>query len=146
MSILEELAAPITATEKVASDPSESRAAYIERSKSEGLLVTFPSDCELQIDIDNAAHRAVFDRSYEIFKREMVDHVGSYRVQETVSKSGTGAHIRITLPFKVDVWQRIAWQAALGSDPVREVLSCFRARRGDTEPTLLAEKPGYDET
>lgn len=127
--------------EKLASDPSETREDYIARSKREGLLIDFPAANELQIDIDSEAHRAAFDRSMGIFSRELV---GDFDVQETPSKSGTGTHVRIRLHFDVDVWQRIAWQAALGSDPVRELLSCLRAMRGDTAPTLFAEKPGFD--
>lgn len=35
--------------------------------------------------------------------------------------------------------QRIAWQAALGSDPVRELLSAIRHYKGDPHPTLFVE-------
>jgi hypothetical protein len=126
--------------EKIASDPNETREAYVARSIAEGLIISLPEPNELQIDIDNQAHRDAFNRSFEILSREIG---GEITVTETVSKSGTGAHIRITLPFALDVWQRIAWQAALGSDPVREVLSCLRAMRKDAHPTLMAEKPDY---
>lgn len=129
------------AAEKVASDPNETREDYIARSKREGLLITFPAANELQIDLDNDTHRDAFERSFEIFNRELG---GNFQMQRTRSKSGAGEHIRIKLGFDLDVWQRIAWQAALGSDPVRELLSCLRAWRGDAQPTLLAEKPGFD--
>lgn len=121
--------------------PAELRAQYLERIKDEGLVPSFPADNELQIDIDTQAQYVKFRAQLEILQRSIGgQHDIELEPVVTPSKSGLPRrHVRIRLPFKLDVWQRIAWQAALGSDPVRELLSCVRAHRGDDHPTMLVE-------
>lgn len=127
--------------DKVGSDPNETREAFIAKMKLEGYHPEYPEYNQLQLDIDNAIHMAVFERSFEIFAREMLIAYGETLVPiKTPSRSGTGFHIRISLPFVVDNIERIAWQAALGSDPVRELLSLLRSSRNDEHPTMLIEK------
>lgn len=122
---------------KVASDPNETREDYIKRKISEGFAIEFPMDNELQVDIDNEFHYAAFERSFAILSRE----IEGISYEESLSSSGLPCrHIRIYLPWKLETKERIMWQAALGSDPVRELLSALRAHRGDIQPTLFAEK------
>jgi len=123
-------------TGKVASDPNETREDYIKRMGAEGFVVYYPKANELLIDIDNVQHEDVFARSFEILKREFPD----VTMRQNKSKSGVGTHIRIELPWELSTFERIAWQAALGSDPVRELLSCIRAVRNDEHPTMFIEK------
>lgn len=113
-------------------------ARLIEASEANGLCVSLPAENELQIDIDSDADWSRFLRGWEIFSREF-PLVGPYLV--TPSKSGTGKHVRIRTPWPVEPWQRIAWQASLGSDHVRELLSGVRLIAGDPHPTLLVETP-----
>lgn len=121
---------------KVASDPNETRDAYVKRVEAEGFKVVFPADDELQVDIDNETHYDAFKRSWEIFSR---DEPGA-TMEEHPSKSGLPSrHVTITLPYIVDEWQRIALQAALGSDPVRELLSAMRLQNGVRPATLFCE-------
>jgi hypothetical protein len=130
--------------QKVGSDPNETREAFVLRMDAEGYEPSYPGPYELQIDIDNDVHYETFLRSSEILHREMQEF-GGIQIVETPSKSGMPCrHIRIGVPFPLDDFQRIAWQAALGSDPVRELLSCLRALRGDAHPTLLIEKKGWN--
>lgn len=121
---------------------NEAREDYIARMRAEGFEPSLPGPGELQIDIDSEDQHEVFARSFDILRRECcIHHRVTLHAVETPSRSGLPSrHIRIQLPFEVDTWQRIAWQAALGSDPVRELLSCWRAKRGDEHPTLLIER------
>lgn len=81
-----------------------------------------------------------FDRAWKCFCRNFGTTASDLLV--TPSKSGgEKQHIRVFLPFNVEPVERIALQAALGSDGVRELLSLRRVRGDDPHPTLFAETP-----
>lgn len=120
-------------------DINEAREMFIARVESEGFRVVLPADNELLIDIDTEQHYATFLRSLESVVRN-VGNFSDWRIEAHPSKSGLPRqHITISLPFAVDPYERIAWQAALGSDPMRELLSAIRLMRGDAHPTLFVE-------
>lgn len=122
---------------KVASDPNETREQYVARVEAEGFVIVYPKDNELQIDIDNDVHYEAFLRSWAIFGRDIPEAW----LEEHPSKSGLPRrHITVSLPFNIDAWQRIAFQGALGSDPVRELLSAMRLHRGSVPATLFCER------
>ena len=127
----------------VESDPNETRKMFIERCLKKGLTIKIPAANELQIDIDCEAHYEQYKRSSAIFFREVQAQYGpsSFEIEEHFSKSGPPRrHITIKLPWDITTsWERIAWQAALGSDSVRELLSAVRYSRDDEVPTLFAE-------
>lgn len=122
-------------------DMNEAREAYMLRVELEGKTVVLPADNQLQIDIDSEEHYVAFLRSAEVVLRNWSDAC-EIEIEEHPSTSGLPRrHITLTLPFAVESWQRIALQAALGSDPVRELLSGTRLMRGDIHPTLFVESP-----
>lgn len=127
-------------TEMAPYNPDEERKAFIQRTKDEGFDVVIPKDNELQIDIDNDEQYAVFERAMHSLSRNEVFSPLTY--EEHPSRSGLPRrHITVTLPRNVDTpWMRIALQASLGSDPIRELISCIRLIRGDMAPTLFVEK------
>lgn len=117
----------------------EKREDYIKRCLAEGLVVVFPAENELQVDIDNELHYAVFQRALVSLRRNS-EVFGTWVFDEKPSRSGLPRrHITVTLPFPVSAWQRIAMQAALGSDPLRELLSVGRMLHGDPSPTVFTE-------
>jgi hypothetical protein len=114
----------------------ESRIEYMKRIQSEGFTVYLPAPNELLIDIDT-------EESYELFLRVVGRMEDEFQaplgIKETISKSGPPhRHIIVTVPFELSNTQRIAFQAVLGSDLTRELLSLFRDLKGDPCPTLLA--------
>lgn len=121
-------------------DFNEVREIYIARMESEGFRIALPEDNELQIDIDNGLHFAAFLRGLDSVCRN-VPRVDLWTIEMHPSKSGQPQrkHVTIKLPVAVSPWQRIALQAALGSDPMRELLSALRLMRGDSYPTLFVE-------
>jgi hypothetical protein len=138
-----DLSAPtgITADEQNAFeyDVNQTREDYIDSQIKKGMSIVYPAPNGLQIDIDSESHMAVFLRSMECFKRNWD---GDIKFKTKPSSSGLPRqHITVTLPFVVESWQRIALQAALGSDPLRELLSSIRMMRGDISPTLFVEQP-----
>lgn len=120
-------------------DINQAREEYIKDRLAHGYRVCYPADNELQLDIDSEEQYAAWKKAEGIIAR---NEVFTAVVEEAPSSSGLPhCHVRILLPFDVTPWQRIALQAALGSDPVRELLSCVRMLKGDVHPTLLVELP-----
>ena len=121
----------------------EEREEYVKRMKADGFDIRYPESNELLIDLDS-------DKAFEEFKVRIsrvsyeleVNGEGaklSYKVYP--SKTECHYHVIVTMPFDLDEpFERIALQAVLGSDPVREMLSIFRIWLGDKHPTLLAMK------
>ena len=117
-------------------DFEEEREEFIARVTAQGYRVVFPGDNQLQIDIDSAEQYAAFDKAVLRWNR----NAEPFAVEEHPSMSGLPRrHITLTLPYAVTPWQRIALQAAFGSDPVRELLSAVRLQRRDPHPTLFVE-------
>lgn len=109
-------------------------------AQARGNVIVYPEDNELFIDIDSEQHFNTFRECWAIFKQ----HCASAEYIERSSPSGEKFHYHVVvkLPFMVDATERIAMQAALGSDPKREILSLVRLLlKGDTKATLFYEKP-----
>lgn len=102
-----------------------------------GLVCMFPRANELLLDLDGGVR--LNDRVLEILlDRKLLG--GDSEILETISKSGNRhAYMRLTKALPVD--ERIALQAQLGSDPVREVLGTLRAHKTETAATVLFELP-----
>lgn len=134
-----------------------SSSAAAQMAIEEGKIVDFPDGDTLQVDLDDDASEKRMNEAMSLLQikcRQSWDPSspdgGSSPdpdpvVVVTASRSGH-KHARIKLPFKVSALERIALQAALGSDYKREILSVFDLRRGDPTPTVFFELPGYDNT
>lgn len=108
------------------------------RAKEKGCEVVHPKDNELFLDIDKPEQLATFNRNFDLLHRyELVE-------QHIVRPSSSGHpdrfHITVTLKESVTSFERIALQAALGSDPMREMLSLMRIYTNNPHPTLFFEK------
>jgi hypothetical protein len=108
-----------------------------EKANEEGLVVMPAGENELQLDIDTDEAYAQFGRVLPVLK----EYFGVISNFTTRSKSGDGRHVRIRLAQPMPVMQRIALQAALGSDGVRELLSVVMVLNNDVAPCLLNETP-----
>lgn len=120
----------------------------IAEKEDAGFTVSIPCLGELQIDIDDEEHKAVFDRVYPMVRREF-----RKRYMElsdpviTPSKSGyPQCHIRVSVlnsfgeAVALPQSECLILQACLGSDPVREVLNYFRYVDGIEPASILFEK------
>lgn len=145
MSLLGEVVGTTGAEDDQDYDFNQRREEFVKTVEQAGYEVVLPEPHHLQIDIDT-------DEQYEVFRKSAACLARNWKalgfrkglpvVEEHPSKSGLPRrHITIHLPFEVTPWQRIAFQAALGSDPLRELLSAVRLFRGDEHPTLFVEKP-----
>jgi len=105
----------------------------------EGWTVVIPDNYTLQLGFDT-------DEQFKEFLhilRKIEKDTGFYfkPFEDNFSKSGA-PHRHVTLKSKsrMSVWQRIALQFALGSDPVRERLNCERVLLCDPYPIAFFEK------
>lgn len=111
-------------------------------AKENGWDCIVAGDSELFVDLDTKESIEAFPALYELFLQLFPDSV---IMRQTPSKSGVGQHVYVRLKYAMAATERIAAQAALGSDGKREMLSLIRAMTGDPEPVLFFElKPkGY---
>ena len=115
--------------------PNSQRA--IDVAATEGLNVIFPKDNELQVDIDNEHSFFLFEKQRMILNRFVP--IRDIRIEP--SRSGLPKrHITVTLVDPVSQIERLALQAMLGSDRVRELLGYVQHKNNDPHPILFLEK------
>jgi len=102
------------------------------------LDLVIPAENQLQIDIDCFEDLLIFNRYLLIFQEKFPQAV--FGVTKSRSKPD-GKHITITVPGRnFSAIERIAYQAVLGSDRKRELLSLFDVDAGRELPTVFFEK------
>lgn len=110
-----------------------------------GLIVVYPKNNQIQIDIDSHEAYTEFQRRLEKLFDGQDSTLSIHHTQEFESSSGLpNRHIYIT--FKGDkkftAIERIWLQSVLGSDPMRELLDSKRLLMEMTDrPTRLFEHP-----
>lgn len=106
-------------------------------AEANGFTVIRGDAWSLLLDLDTEQQRA----QYEAVLPHFEQNYAIEEIQSWPSKSGH-RHTRIKLYTPIsEPAMRYALQAALGSDPVREMLSIVRLRNGVPEPSMLF-KPG----
>lgn len=113
----------------------------LEALRAEGWKIVVPADNELQIDIDCEEDEKLFLRNFSVLFDYLTEGNPSYVTTPSPSGEPFHSHITVTLPFAVTPWQRIALQASLGSDRMRELLSSVRVIHGHEPATIFKEKP-----
>lgn len=114
-------------------------------AKAMGLKAVLPGHTQLLLDIDNDA-----DHAWMTEQIACMAAVG-FTVEilsDHPSKSGLPRrHVYIDLSMELSATERIAWQACLGSDRRRELLSMLRVKHRDISrpPTVLFERVDFEE-
>lgn len=117
-----------------------SETAYREAA-DDNLDVILPEPYDLFIDIDDAEAYKRFDKSLDL----IIQHFNGQVIKNTPSRSGLPKrHIIVRLDRPATDAERIALQAAMGSDPVREILGIVRVQHKDPHPTLFLEEKASD--
>lgn len=99
--------------------------------------VVLPEADELFLDIDTPAQRAQLDAMLPVLSRNGVA-ISSF--DEVTSLNGR-THVIVRLDRDVTPTERVAYQACLGSDPVRELLSLLRIVLNTSRPPTVFFKP-----
>jgi len=131
-----------TAKEKEEDYNNLLREEYVKRILADGFEILEPEGNELLIDLDTPEQIRMFHSQYEMLERNMCDECYPLAKFIWPSRGGNGEHVYIAMDFNMTPGERIAFQAALGSDPKRELLSLIRFKKGDIKPTILVEVPG----
>jgi hypothetical protein len=109
-----------------------------EEAERTGKQVVLPKPNQLFIDIDNEASFTLF--TAQLGRLRQYEYAS---LQVTPSASGLpNRHIVVGLNRDLTDTERIAFQAAMGSDPIRELLGLIRVSHGDQYPTLFLEATG----
>lgn len=128
----------------------ESHEDCLAAADAKGLVVVYPNDNELLVDLDTEAQGAIFDRAIWVLRSMFpAENTWRTRVQWRRRPSPSGEphhlHVTVTLPRAISQRERILLQACLGSDPMREILSLQRLEAGNPHPTLFFERPATGE-
>ena len=107
------------------------------KAKNLRLNVVEPDDHTLQLDFDTPVQ---WDKFMEQRLPILLQYLNVARVWWTESVSGN-KHVYVKLKEPMDFLSRVAYQAALGSDPTRELLSLARMHIGQGSTTMMFEKP-----
>jgi len=119
---------------------TQKRIAAEDSARGRGERVVHPRPDELLIDIDSREQYERYLDLFELLQDKLGGDVLVTYNQPSRSKP-EGRHVIVKLPFFVGNATRIAFQAALGSDPKRELLSILGHLDGDDKPTVFFEKP-----
>jgi hypothetical protein len=112
-------------------------------AKGLGLVCRYPTDRELFIDIDSDVDLVHYEQMRIVMHALATMCPGAEVVSEERIPSRTPGHLHIILTMEVPVtpMERIALQAAFGSDRKRELLSALRVRLElQRAPTVFFEK------
>lgn len=107
-----------------------------------GLIVVAPGPRQLLADIDTEADYLYLQTQ---ISRLVSNGVAITITRDTPSKSGLPKrHITLEVDHDISDIERIALQACLGSDRVREILSLCRVYRGTSPATVFFELPSAE--
>ncbi len=115
-----------------------------EVAASNGCEVIESNDRTLQLDLDSEASVEQAVRCWPLFLEALGAH-GNVIVSVRAWTSRHGrVHVEIVLAAGMTTDLRLAMQAALGSDPKREILSITRLGHGMVTPSLLFRPRGAE--
>lgn len=94
------------------------------------------NDFTIQLDLDMNEEQAigVVDKWCPLLRRRTVLGL---KWAHYVSKGGKNTHVIFSLPDAMPLFERIAWQALMGSDPMREALNLIGINNGVKNQAVL---------
>lgn len=122
--------------DQAAEHRSRARSAAIVEAREEGMDVVFGDAWTLMLDLDS---EEVYERAKGLLAR-LKSTLRWTSIEMTRSRSGN-VHLYVYLEEPLDLMTRQLLAAALGSDPVREVLGWDYARRIGSEEPFFFELP-----
>jgi len=100
--------------------------------------VVLADDVTLMLDYDDSCiYNPLPDKFYRAL--HILDQVPEQEgvTFKTSASKGGNVHVIVHLNYPMPIVERIAWQAAFGSDPKREALHLLSVSRGELNPILL---------
>lgn len=116
------------------------REVFLEQVENQGFIIVKPLENQLLLDLDTSERQQDF---FDNFERLSYEYPGATR-ETYKSKTPGHLHAIVNLPFNLNNnFERIAWQAILGSDPIREMMNLKRVYEEVPDPIVLF-KPLYN--
>ena len=103
-----------------------------EIAKVEGFDVIVADEFTLLLDIDQSDFNLMDSPVYD-----KIDDLYLVKSIEKWTSKGGNLHFKVVLDTRLTAEQRLILEVALGSDPIRAVLSLARYRNGVEEPSRL---------
>jgi hypothetical protein len=103
-----------------------------EKALAAGIEVIVSDDYQLQLDLDTPADLQRWVKLEPWVRKQLSVHC----IERWLSKSGN-THVLIRLSYPMPPVERVAWQAGLGSDRKRELLSLRDIKVGNEFPCML---------
>ena len=103
------------------------------------MLAILPAPNQIQIDLDSPAALKFFLRQFRILQLRSETYGKQFRFRKTILRSRGGhwhAIVERDKPAFLPL-ERVALQAALGSDCTRELLNYMRILHGSNRPCML---------
>lgn len=107
-------------------------------AENRNMKVVLPAEDELLLDIDNEEDLRKFENNYDKFSLHIAE-ILSIDKQPSRSRETGHYHVYVKLATRVSAQERVLYQALLGSDRTRELLSLVRVFNDDPHPTLFIE-------
>jgi len=130
-------ASAITAESVYVGPTPDREARSVAEIEARGNVVVRSDDRTLQLDLDSPED---LQKACKLI-HQLHRNIFFEKITRTISKSGN-SHIYIELAKPMERIERIAWQACLGSDRVREALNLLWVLSGYEEECFLEELPG----
>jgi len=99
--------------------------------------VIVADDRKLMLDYDNRPYDGTLPEQFYTILGIFDQVVGSDNYFEHAASKGGNTHVVINMSVPLPIAERIAWQAAFGSDPKREALHLLSVSRNELNPILL---------
>jgi hypothetical protein len=100
--------------------------------------VVVADDTKLMLDYDQTPYNATLPEQFYTTLGILEDSLGQTVSFDVFASKGGNTHVVLTfVGYSMSTVERIAWQAAFGSDPKREALHLLSVSRGELNPILL---------
>lgn len=99
--------------------------------------VVVADDYKLMLDYDDRPYDATLPEQFYVTLGILEQMLGAAVYFTANESKGGNTHAVVNTGIPMDVYERIAWQAAFGSDPKREALHLLSVSRGELNPILL---------
>jgi hypothetical protein len=100
-------------------------------------MVVVADDKTLMLDYDQQSYDGMLPEQFYVTLGIFGDVFGYDNYYESSASKGGNTHVVVHMKFALPIVERIAWQAAFGSDPKREALHLLSVSLGELNPILL---------
>jgi hypothetical protein len=100
-------------------------------------MVVLADDNTLMLDYDHRPYDATLPEQFYVALGILEEALHEDQFFTVHESKGGNTHAKVVLTTPLPIVERIAWQAAFGSDPKREALHLLSVSRGELNPILL---------